>query len=123
MSKPFYNEEQVKVGDETYHLVLNFRALDCIEGLTGQSMTEILPQLSNPPHSLAAKLLWGLLREKHEGITLDEAAGIAFGENSGPVGVAMGSLISRAFNLGKSKDENPPKRRGKSKGSGKSGSR
>lgn len=120
--RPFYHEAQVELDGETLHLVCNFRALDVIESLTGEKMTDILPQLTDPPHSLAAKVLWGLLREKHEGITLDEAAGVAFNPNGAGVGVVMGDLIRQAFNLGEiAKAENPPKRRGRSKISEKNG--
>lgn len=116
--RPFYNEEQLKVGDETLTLVLNFRALDCIEHLTGETMPSIIPQLiDDPPYSLVGKVLWGLLREKHEGVSLDDAAGLAFGKDGPRVGLAMGSLLQRGFNLGEEKDENPPKRRGRSKSS------
>jgi hypothetical protein len=64
--RPFYHEGQVEVDGETLHLVCNFRAIDVIESVTGQKMTEILPQLLDPPHALVGKVLWGLLREKHE---------------------------------------------------------
>jgi hypothetical protein len=114
--RPFYNEEQLTVGDETLTLVLNFRALDCIESLTGETMPAILPQLvGDPPYSLVGKVLWGLLREKHEGVSLDEAAGVAFGDEGAKVGLAIGTLLQRGFNLGEAKGENPPKRRGRSK--------
>lgn len=114
--RSFFNEAQVEVDGETLHLVCNFRALDVIETLTGEKMSDIIPQLVDPPHSLVVKVLWGLLREKHEGITLDEVAGVAFGPDQAAIGLVMGDLIRRAFNLGeKEKDENPPKRRGRSK--------
>jgi hypothetical protein len=120
--RPFYNEEQIQVEGESLCLVLNFRALDCIESLTGENMPAILPQLvSDPPYALVGKVLWALLREKHEGLTLDDAAGVAFGPDGGRVGLAIGDLLQRGFNLGEAKDENPPRRRGRSKTSAKSG--
>lgn len=114
--RSFYHEGQVEVDGETLHLVCNFRALDVIEGVTGQKMSDILPQLIDPPHALVGKVLWGLLREKHEGVTLDQAAGVAFGPGGETVGVVMGDVLRRAFDIGEKK-ENPPKRRGKSKAS------
>ncbi len=121
--KPFYNDGQVEVDGETLHLVCNFRAIDVIEGVTGQRMTDILPQLVDPPHSLIGKVLWGLLREKHEGVTLDEAAGVAFGADGAAVGLVMGDVLRRAFNIGDEKVEgkNPRKPRGQSRTSEKSG--
>ena len=116
--RPFYHEGQLKVGGEELTLVCNFRAIDVIESLTGEKMSEILPQLIDPPHALVGKMLWALLREKHEGITLDEAAGVGFGPQGATVGLVMGDVLRRAFNLDgdeKAKDKNPRKRRGASK--------
>jgi hypothetical protein len=68
--------------------------------------------------ALVGKVLWGLLREKHEGVTLDQAAGVGFGPDGAKVGLAMADILSRGFNLGgEAKEKNPPKRRGASKAS------
>ncbi len=116
--RPFYNEGQVEVDGETLILVVNFRTIDVIESLTDQTMDEVLPQLAAPSHSLAGKVLWAMLREKHEGVTLDEAAGVAFGPEGEKAGLVMGDVLRRAFNIGEeAKEENPPKRRGRSKSS------
>lgn len=109
--RPFYHEGQVEVDGETLHLVCNFRAIDVIESLTGEKMDEVLPQLANPPFALAGKVLWALLREKHEDVTLDEAAGVGFGPSGAAVGLVMGDVLRRAFNIGEEKGKNPPKRR------------
>jgi hypothetical protein len=115
--QPFYHEGQVEVDGETLHLVCNFRAIDCIEALTGLDMSSVLADLQGAPtHGLVGKVLWGLLREKHEGTTLDMAAGAAFGPDGPKVGLAMGDIFRRAFNIGEeAKGANPPKRRGRSK--------
>ena len=115
--KPFFNEADVEIADgEVLHLVLDFRAIDVIESLTGQSMDQVLPQLVAPPHNLAAKMLWAMLREKHEGVTLNEAMGVVVDRKFGPrVGVVMGGLLNRAYDFGEAKGKNPPKRRGRSK--------
>ena len=110
--KSFYHEGQVEVDGETLHLVCNFRAIDCIESLTGQNMSDILSQLVDPPHALVGKVTWGLLREKHEGVTLDQAMHVAFGPEGPKVGLVIGDVLRRAFNVGEAKDENPRKRRG-----------
>jgi hypothetical protein len=115
--RAFYNEADVVVEGEKLTLVLNFRAIDVIESVTGEKMTDILPHLADPSHSVVGKVLWGMLREKHEGVTLDEAAGAAFGPDGDKVGLAMADLLSRGFNLGEAKAKNPPKRRGASKSS------
>lgn len=116
--KPFHHEAEIEVGGEKLILVCNFRAIDVIESVTGEKMTEILPQLVDPPYALLGKVLWGLLRERHEGVTLDEAAGVMFGSSGPRVGIVMGDVLRRAFNLGEepeAKVKNPPKRRGASK--------
>lgn len=119
--RAFFAEDQIEVEGEILHLVCDFRAIDVIEGVTGEKMSDILPQLIEPPFALFGKVLWGLLRGKHEGVTLDEAAGVAFGPDSQKVGLVMGSVIGRAFNIGEAKDANPPKRRGRSKNTAENG--
>jgi hypothetical protein len=119
--KSFFAEVEVPTDGEPLRLVCNFLAIDCIESLAGEKMQDILPQLADPPQSLAVKVLWGLLRHRHEGITLDEAAAIAFGPDKGKVALAMGEAISRAFSFEEAKDANPPERRGRSRSSEKSG--
>lgn len=114
--RPFFHEGLVEIDGETLTLVVNFRTIDVIESLTGQTMDEVLPELASPSHSLAAKVLWAMLREKHEGVTLDEAAGVAFGLDGAKAGLVMGDVLRRAFNIGEeAKGSNPPKRRGRSK--------
>ena len=116
--RAFYNEATVEVEGEQLTLVLNFRAIDVIESVTGEPMSAILPQLGpDVPYSLVGKILWGLLREKHDGVTLDEAAGAGFGPDGAKVGLAMSNLINQAFNVSEAKAKNPPKRRGASKSS------
>lgn len=105
--KPFFAEVPVETADGPLTLVCNFRAIDCIEGLAGEKFQDILSQLDDPPQSLAVKVLWGLLRHKHEGISLDETAAIAFGPDKAVIAIAMGEAISRAFTFGEAKDENP----------------
>ena len=123
--RSFYHEGQVQVEGETLHLVCNFRAIDAIESLTGEKMTDILAQLADPPASLCGKVLWGLLLEKHPGVTLDEAAGAGFGPDGPAVGVVLGDVLRRAFNIGgeEVKKANPRKPRGRSKTSSESGSK
>lgn len=121
--RAFYHDAVVEVEGEKLTLVCDFMAITAIEGVTGENWDEIVPQLANPSRTLVVKVLWGLLRRKHEGVTLDEAAGVAFGPNQTAVGIAMGDVIQRACNLAapKEKDGNPPKRRGRSKASEKLG--
>lgn len=116
---PFYHEGQIEVEGETLHLVCNFRCIDAIEALTGLGMDVVLERLfTRPPMSLANKVLWGMLLEKHDDITLDGAAAYGFGDHGKAVGLVMYDVLRRAFNLEpEAKGKNPPKRRGASKGS------
>jgi hypothetical protein len=99
MPKPFYHEGQVEAEGEKLTLVCDIYAIDCIESVTGQNWDDILPQLADPPTALLTKILWGFLRRKHEGVTLDEAAGLAFGPDKKEVGVVLGDVLRRACNL------------------------
>jgi hypothetical protein len=121
---PFSNRVQVPLHDgSALTLVLNFRAIDEIEGAFGLPMPSIIPELlrDNARYSTIGKVVWAMLRECHEDTTLDDALGLALGEDQAAIGVALGELFRRAFNIGEVKDENPPKRRGRSRSSAKSG--
>lgn len=122
--KAFYHEGQVESEGEKLILVCNFAAIDCIEAITGEDWDDLLPKLGS--RSVSTKVLWGLLRCKHEGVTLDEAASIAFGPDQKQVGLVMGDVIRRACNLPGAADDveaAPAKKKpsGRSKGSGASG--
>lgn len=120
---PFYHEAQATVGDTSLRFVLNFRTIDAIEGLVGSPMPAILPEIvtGSAGFSLVGKVLWGLLREHHPDVTLDQAAGLMFSDEkvAAEIGVAIGDLFRRGFKIGdeKAKEENPRKRRGASKAS------
>lgn len=122
----FYDEEIVEAGEDRLTLAIDFRAIDTIEHITGEEgqitpMPTVVAMMfaSPPPLSVSGKVVWALLRRHHPEATLDEAAGLMFGEHGGKVGQATLTLLLRAMNLGepekKAKDENPPKRRGASK--------
>ena len=103
--QPFYHEGQVEVDGETLTLVCDFGAIVAIEGVTGMNWDDIVPQLASPSRTLSVQVLWGLLRRKHEGVTLDQAAGVAFGESQADVGACMFDVIARACNMIETKDE------------------
>lgn len=115
----FYNEEQVEIGEDVLGLVLDFRAIDVCEGLVGHPMPDIVGMLrsGNPPLSLTGKVVWAVLRAKHSDVTLDQAAGLMFGEHAFKVGFALDSLLERVFPLKTEakKPANPRPRRGASK--------
>lgn len=117
--KPFYHEGHVTVDGQQLTLVLDFMAIDVLESLTGEKLlSEILPQMADPPTALVGKVLWAMLRRKHEGATIDEAAGLIFGPECEAVGLVVGDIFRRACNLGdepEAKGKNPRKRRGASK--------
>lgn len=123
--KPFYCEQQVKVGDEAYRLVVNFGMIDATESLTNRGFDEILAELltvSPPPRmGTIGRVLWGLLREHHPKVTLEEAAGLMFGDTGETIGIAIGKLMMDAFPEEKEKGANPPKPRGASRRSSRRG--
>ncbi len=117
MLSPFYNEALVEVGGTRLRLVVNMRTIDATEALTGLNMPKMLSLLlsEDAPLSLGGKALWGMLREHHAEVTLDEALGLMFAPEQEAIGAAMGDLFRRAFHLGEVKEENPPKPRGRSR--------
>lgn len=121
MPKAFYHEQSVTVDGETLRLVINFRALDAIEGVLDRSFEDVLTELTRkqpkPRLGTIGPVLWGLLQEHQPTITLDEAASLLFGEAGSTVGLALGKLVEAAFiaDDGKERPKNPRKRRGASK--------
>jgi hypothetical protein len=105
--KSFYHEGQVEVDGETLNLVCDFAAIDCIESVTGENWDEIVPQLAKPSATLSTHLLWGLLRGKHEGVTLANAAYYVHNKKTAKkVGDCCWDVIARACDLvGDSKEE------------------
>jgi hypothetical protein len=114
--QPFFHEGRVEVDGETLHLALDFHAIDVIEGVTGESMADILPQMIDAKHSLAIKVLYGMLCGHHEGITMDQVTAYFYSKDDKKLGLAMADVISRAYPrvFGTAKAKNPPKRRGAS---------
>lgn len=118
MPQPFYHEQSVVVGGETFKLVINFRAIDATEQLVGKGYDEILSdiQQSNVMVSLNGKVLWGLLREHHSELTLDQILTLCKGTEGVTMGLAMSQLLMAAFPVAeKEKGKNPPGPRGASK--------
>jgi hypothetical protein len=97
--KVFHHEGQVEVDGETLTLVCDFGAIMAIEGVTGENWDDIVPRLVAPSRTLSVQVLWGLLRRKHDGVSLDQAAGVAFGTEQAKVGQCMFEVIARACNI------------------------
>lgn len=99
MLKAFYHEQAVEVEGSTLRLVIDFGALDAIESLTGKGFDGTVQELTraDPPMSLQARVVWGLLRRHHPEVSLDQATTLLFGDTGKLVGIAMGQLIAAAF--------------------------
>lgn len=124
--RSFYAEGSVKTSEgETLSLVCDFYALDIIEQITGQDWDDIIPQLGPTCNrGLAVKVLYGFLRRKHDGITMDEAAAISYDENSLAIWTVVGDIIRRACNIADDELEGEPSKKkpdGRSQSSAKNG--
>lgn len=118
MPQPFYHEQSVVVGDETFILVINFRAIDATEQLLDLGYDEILEKIQQPDVKVgfSGKVLWGLLREHHSDLSLDQVLTLSKGEPGVTMGLAMSQLLVAAFpTVEKAKGKNPPKPHGASK--------
>lgn len=127
--KPFYNEAQVSLDDNfVLRLVVNFRTIDRLEALLKIPLDEALGQLLTST-SMATKILWGMTREYHSDLSLDQIAGILFEhDRKNAVAAAMGDLVRRVFHIegdGEDEKRRPPRKRavGTSRSSAASGSR
>jgi hypothetical protein len=111
--KPFYEEEVIKLGGDTITLAIDFRAVDFIETLLDASLPSVVAMLfaDPPPLSLAGKVLRGLLLRHHEDVSLDQCAGLMFGEHGNRVALAMYRLITRALRLEPEKKKKPRRKR------------
>lgn len=118
MPKPFYNEQLVEIEGEKFRLVLNFKAIDATEQLSGRDYDDILAELQSKDcrTGTMGRAVWGLLREHHPEVTIDETLSLMAGEANGKkIGIALGLLLDAAFPTAeKAKDENPPGPRGQS---------
>jgi hypothetical protein len=123
--RSFYAEGQLETKDgEKLTLVCDFYTIDVVQGVTGENWDDILPRLFTGDRALFVKVLYGLLRKRHEEVTMDEAAAVSFDCDQVVLGATVMDVIRRACNLAtgeEAKDKNPPQRRGRSKSSGKNG--
>jgi hypothetical protein len=121
----FNHEAQIKVGDETLTLRLDFRAITTIEGALQMDMPSVVGVIRSgrPPLSVLGQVLWSLLRKHHEDVSLDQAAGIMFADEAAEIGLQLDALLERAFPLDKEDKEpkNPPQQNGRSETSAASG--
>jgi hypothetical protein len=119
MPEAFYHEQAVVVDGETITLAIDFRAIDATESLFGgRGYDDLLEDIQQPkvPVNVQAKVLWGLLREHHSDLSMDQILTLVIGERGVIVGLGMSELYKRAFPTAeKAKGENPPKPRGASK--------
>lgn len=91
---------------ERLTLVCDFYTIAVVEGITGQNWNDIIPELVKPPLSLFVQVLYGLLRKRHENITLDEVAALTYDVDDKKVlGALMGAVIAAACNFDSEEDE------------------
>lgn len=119
MPKPFYHEQLVEVDGEKLLLAINFKAITATERfLDGRGYDKILEELQSDdcPVETTGAVIWGLLREHHPTVSIDETASLLFGPNAVVVGMALSQLLQAAFPVAeKGKDKNPRKPRGASR--------
>lgn len=121
MVAPFYHEQALTVDGEQLRLVINFAAIDATESLLApMTFADIIGQLvlGTASMSVQAKVVWGLLREHHSDLTIDQATTLLMGPTGEATGIAVNRLLTAAFPPAepkKAKGANPPKPRGASK--------
>jgi hypothetical protein len=119
MPKAFYHEQLVEIDGEKLLLAINFKAITATERfLDGRGYDSILDELQSPTCTIetTGAVVWGLLREHHPTVSMDETASLLFGANAAKVGLAVSDLMVAAFPaVEKAKGKNPRKPRGASK--------
>lgn len=121
--RAFFAEGTVEADGETLTLVCDFQAIDVVESITGENWDEIIPQLVKPAKALGVKVLYGLLRKRHEGITLDEVAALTYSKDSMAIWAVAGDVIAKACNFEQASDDGHAKKKpaGRSRDSVESG--
>jgi hypothetical protein len=128
----FPDEELVDLGDVKITLTLNFKTITVCESIIRDGEIVPMPLIAGwvklqslPPLSVTGKVLWALMREHHEQMTMDEVMGLVFtSKHSNRLSLGMQKLLDRHFDFTeqpKEKVKNPPKRRGPSKPSSEHG--
>jgi hypothetical protein len=113
--RSFFAEGTAQTADgETLTLVCDFYTIDVVEGITGQNWDDVIPEIGSSK-TIAIKVLYGLLRKRHEGITLDQAAALVYDKNSLAIWAVAGDVIRRACNFD---EEEQPEEPAKKKQSG-----
>lgn len=122
--RPFFAEGQLQTRDgEKLALVCDFYTIDVVQSVTGENWDDLLPRIFTGDRALFIKVLYGLLRKKHESVTLDEAAGVSFDCDQTVLGATVADVIRRACNFGEAEEETTTKKKpsGRSRSSGKNG--
>ncbi len=118
MPKAFCHEQTVVIDGETFHLAIDFEAMDATEQRLEMDYDQIVErvQQSNCPIGLMGKVFWGLLRKHHPDISMDEIVTLMKDKSGLTMGLALTQLLEAAFGrVEKVKAKNPPVPRGASK--------
>ncbi len=115
--KPFYHEAQIALSEDfTLHLVINLASTDRLERLLGKSIAEVIGEMMASV-SVMTKVLWGVTREYHSDLTLDQVAGIILPgdlekqELAEAVVATLGDLLRRAFNVTGEVEQKPRRKK------------
>lgn len=112
----FSVEEQAEAFGETLTLRLDFRAATVIEGALDMDLPIAVAHIRSGScsYSVLCQVLWGLLREHHPSVTLDQCLSVVMdkGTDGAKVGFALDALLNRAFPLpAKDDDKKKPQRK------------
>lgn len=119
--RSFFAEASFETKDgERLHLVCDFYTIQVVEDITGRDWDEIVPELVGSGRTLKIMVLYGLLRKRHPGITLDEATAITYDVDEGALGALMGAIIAKAQNPGADEEASEEKAPAKKKSGGRS---
>lgn len=102
MANPHKGEVSLKVGDETYTLVLTINSICDVEEETGRNLIGDLTRLAT-----LRLMLYAALKEKHPAITVADAGNIIGAVGGGKVMEAVSTALKLA--LAKPKDNGEAK--------------
>lgn len=94
----YQGEAELKVGEDSYTLVVNWRVLMAVEAATGMGFPALLEELkTRATIKLITQVIWQSLKVKHPELTFDDAGELVFGAGMGPAIVAWYECFNQAW--------------------------
>jgi len=113
MANAMRGEVPLKVGDQTYTLLLSINALCELESETGVPVPQLAESLNKPENvrlTTVRAIVWAALQERHPKVTLKDAGAIIHEAGLPAVMDAIGQAFQSAFPEATGEQEQNPRK-------------